>query len=586
MSAPPLPPPMAPPMVPPPLLQAPPPHGAPPPLPHHPMHQQPGAPPLYPPPNMGLPPPGLPPPGLLPPNMPLGAAPLPPAVIVPPYYNPIKSHHHNPTTVFLTHIPPFLRHPRNLRDWIYTTCGSVKHVFYSCPIKRKPGDVEQDDNVYVVAVIKMAHSMAAFHLVRNWTVAMDTKEELKREEGLQMKAFLMYNAHENQPLLRPEEQIGDAKIVNDIWEGLFGDRTEMEMERESIEQTMAADLEMVNQLTQGYFSIQDRQTRLDNGETVEGIMSSSNNNPLNANGDEKEEYKLDTAKVAAAAGGGAYDEEADPLNAPAVLEAVAVFKKKLEELQSSNKTKRAEFVTRRLKEEIAKAKKRLLEKKRLEEEQKRREEFPPPPPPPLPMGLPPPGMQDSGQRGVSNLPSWMTAAAGATGSTDETATTTSQDKKRSAEDMDNDSRKKKFMPSEANRDINARKQPRLDVDGESLADIRKANEEADAKAKIKALYDEAKGWDKAKILSTEARFPSVSATSIPEIRKFVKDQLVEYLGEEEATLIDYVMNHLGKKEDKERTTKVLLEEMEVVLEEDAETFVYDVFQKVLQIGNS
>lgn len=432
----------------------------------------------------------------------------------------------------------------------------------------------------------MAHSMAAFHLVRNWTVAMDTKEELKREEGLQMKAFLMYNAHENQPLLRPEEQIGDAKIVNDIWEGLFGDRTEMEMERESIEQTMAADLEMVNQLTQGYFSIQDRQTRLDNGETVEGIMSSSNNNPLNANGDEKEEYKLDTAKVAAAAGGGAYDEEADPLNAPAVLEAVAVFKKKLEELQSSNKTKRAEFVTRRLKEEIAKAKKRLLEKKRLEEEQKRREEFPPPPPPPLPMGLPPPGMQDSGQRGVSNLPSWMTAAAGATGSTDETATTTSQDKKRSAEDMDNDSRKKKFMPSEANRDINARKQPRLDVDGESLADIRKANEEADAKAKIKALYDEAKGWDKAKILSTEARFPSVSATSIPEIRKFVKDQLVEYLGEEEATLIDYVMNHLGKKEDKERTTKVLLEEMEVVLEEDAETFVYDVFQKVLQIGNS
>jgi len=218
------------------------------------------------------------------------------------------------------------------------------------------------------------------------------------------------------------------------------------------------------------------------------------------------------------------------------------------------------------------------------------EEFPPPPPPPLPMDLPPPptgppGIQDSGQRGVSNLPSWMTAAS-ANGSTEEsTTTTTSQDKKRPAEDMDNESRKKKFIPSEANREINARKQPRLDVDGESLADIRKANEEADAKAKIKAFYDEAKGWDKAKILSAEARFPSISVTSIPEIRKFVKDQLVEYLGEEEATLIDFVMNHLGKKEDNKRTTKILLEEMEVVLEEDATTFVYDLFQKVLQIGS-
>ena len=445
--------------------------------------------------------------------------------------------------------------------------------------------MEQDDNLYVVAVIKMAHSMAAFHLVRNWTVAMDTKEDLKKEGGFQMKAFLMYNAHENQPLLRPEEQEGDAKIVNDIWEGLYGDREEMEMERESIEQTMAADAEMVNQLTQGYFSIQERQKKLDNGEIVEGVPPT---NHLNA--EEKEEYKLDTAKVAAAAGGGAYDEEADPLNAPAVLEAVAVFKKKLEELQSSNKTKRAEFVNRRLKEEIAKAKKRLLEKKRLEEEQRRMEEFPPPPPPPLPMDLPPPptgppGIQDSGQRGVSNLPSWMTAAS-ANGSTEEsTTTTTSQDKKRPAEDMDNESRKKKFIPSEANREINARKQPRLDVDGESLADIRKANEEADAKAKIKAFYDEAKGWDKAKILSAEARFPSISVTSIPEIRKFVKDQLVEYLGEEEATLIDFVMNHLGKKEDNKRTTKILLEEMEVVLEEDATTFVYDLFQKVLQIGS-
>ena len=80
-----------------------------------------------------------------------------------------------------------------------------------------------------------------------------------------------------------------------------------------------------------------------------------------------------------------------------------------------------------------------------------------------------------------------------------------------------------------------------------------------------------------------SHFPLVKEKTFPDIRKYVKEQIIEYLGEEEATLIDFVMNHI-KKPEAERMTKTLLEEMRDVLDEDAETFVLDVFKKVVEIG--
>ena len=67
---------------------------------------------------------------------------------------------------------------------------------------------------------------------------------------------------------------------------------------------------------------------------------------------------------------------------------------------------------------------------------------------------------DSGQRGVSNLPAWMTKANG--GSIESTKATAEQTKPQ--DDEEEGTRKRKFVPSEANRDINVRKQ-RLDVRG-------------------------------------------------------------------------------------------------------------------------
>ena len=98
---------------------------------------------------------------------------------------------------------------------------------------------------------------------------------------------------------------------------------------------------------------------------------------------------------------------------------------------------------------------------------------------------------------------------------------------------------------------------------------------------------EAKIWPNDKILT--GFYPKLHKPEIvPEIRKFVKEQMVEYLGEEEATLIDFVMNHLGKHENsngfKGKNVDGLLEEMKMVLEEDAEAFVVDLFKKVVDIS--
>ncbi len=115
-----------------------------------------------------------------------------------------------------------------------------------------------------------------------------------------------------------------------------------------------------------------------------------------------------------------------------------------------------------------------------------------------------------------------------------------------------------------------------------MADIRAKNEAADRKSKEAAYLQEAKSFTKDHVLS-KAHFPLLSKDHMPDIRKFVKEQMVEYLGEEEATLIDFVMNYLKKENEKERVTTGLLEEMKIVLEEDSEAFVFDVFQQVIKV---
>jgi hypothetical protein len=136
-------------------------------------------------------------------------------------------------------------------------------------------------------------------------------------------------------------------------------------------------------------------------------------------------------------------------------------------------------------------------------------------------------------------------------------------------------KKRKFIPSEANRDINTRKQ-KLDVDGMSLSEIRAANMAADAAASVTTAVD---ATSKESILSTGIKFPPLSPPAVDELKEYVTSRIVDYLGEEESTLIEFIMKELNK--DGGCTTLSLLEEMKIVLDEDSEDFVLGLYRKML-----
>jgi hypothetical protein len=426
-----------------------------------------------------------------------------------------------------------------------------------------------------------------------------------------MNAFVWYQDG-TLPALYPERSEVDKRMLESLWETLYGERGEDEVGQTA----RLADENFVAKLVESYRSNEhwenqeeqkDMEARaeegavaavgvgvgtngLNGGETV-GVSATTNPTVVPAT-------KLDRAKVAAAAGG-TYDEEADPLNAPEVLEAVAQFKKKLEAAQGGNRKRRAEYVNRRLQEEKIKAKERLLEK-RKQENGIGVGLLPPPPPPPVllppppplptlvPGGVPPPRMP-LGEGGVP-LPIGLVPPPPPPPHTlvppplsSSIAVSGVGEKRTLGENVDEDAGGATKIPKISNDhvhgeiDVMARKE-RLDVGNASVAEIREANIAADKAAQY---LKEAVSFTKEDILS-DKHFPALVDEHYPTVRKYVKDQIIDYLGEEEATLIDFVVNYL-KKEEKERGTLALLEEMKLVLEEDGEAFVVDLFRKVVEI---
>jgi len=309
------------------------------------------------------------------------------------------------------------------------------------------------------------------------------------------------------------------------------------------------------------------------------------------------QLRFDKDKVAAAAGGGQYDEDADPLNAPEVIQAVLDFKRMLEERDVKSRKRRVDIITermeKRVRELVEEGRKERKERKAKEEDERKRLELEK-----AKDGEKESGegtasngaavaataaeggtVGDTGRRGVSNLPAWMTrggADATPTSQPDSANNVNNID----GNDGDPESKKRKFIPSEANRDINVRK-PRLDVEGgPSLSEIRAANEAADRAAASAPFVPQT---TKEGILSPDSKFPTLSSspsTSPESLKAFVTAQIVDYLGEEETTLIEFIMKELGK----EGGYKVasMLDEMKVVLDEDAEEFVLGLYRKMVE----
>jgi hypothetical protein len=289
-----------------------------------------------------------------------------------------------------------------------------------------------------------------------------------------------------------------------------------------------------------------------------------------ATGEKESSLHLDAQKLAAAAGG-TYDEDADPLNAPEVVNAVLDFKRSLEDRDVKSRKRRVDIVTAEMEKKV----KELVERGRREREERRK----------MAAGGAGPvanggaveangaapavsadAKEDTGRRGVSNLPAWMTQSKPDGAPANEAPTTEG-----TIDTTEDESKKRKFVPSEANRDdINVRKQ-RIDMEGASLAEIRAANEAAD---KQSAVYT-----TKEDILAAWTMFPPLSSsanTAADKIKTFVTEKIVEYVGEEEAELIDFIMKKLteGVK------TTALLEEMKLPLDEDAEEFVLGLYKRM------
>eukprot|EP00985_Skeletonema_marinoi_P000821 scaffold314_cov197-Skeletonema_marinoi.AAC.8 len=292
------------------------------------------------------------------------------------------------------------------------------------------------------------------------------------------------------------------------------------------------------------------------------------------NTDDNHGLKLDKDKIAAAAGGGAYDEDADPLNAPDVVNAVLEFKRKLETRDVTSRRRRVDIITdrisRRVREFVEQGRHERRKRKELQRQLQQQQSTE------SSAVVTTADVADSGQRGVSNLPAWMTKANG----DDVEATTASTTQAKPQDGEEEGTRKRKFVPSEANRDINVRKQ-RLDVEGgQSLSEIRAANKAADKEAAAAAAASSSSfvaQTTKEGILSSGSKFPPLP-TAIDSLKTYVTAQIVDYLGEEEKTLIDFIMKELAKEGG--CSTSSMLDEMKMVLDEDAEDFVMNLYRKM------
>jgi PWI domain len=440
---------------------------------------------------------GVPPPPVpinLPP--PSGGPPPPPATHLPPPPMPGGGGAMPFTnTVLITSAPSFLHSFHAMREWLYP-CGSTRTVvFYPRPKRSFASDSDKkEDNEpppqKITILVTMGHPDAAIKFLASF------KEFVSRldERYSQIDAYMVPNSPDV-PLPPPVVDQETSSVLGEkLWQNFVS------LEASSVDDG-------------------PRQSAATYAATSKATTDNDNANDSNA---ENQEPKLDASKVAAAAGG-AYDPDEDPLNAPQVLEAVKEFRRNLEKTQTVQQKQRIELVKQKLSHMRPQIQAQMEGDRKLRKQQQGPPEGVPPPlplsVPPPPTGLPPPpppgGMlpvpptaaasaaADSGKRGRSNLPAWMTQQQQQEDATEEPA-----------------AKKAKTYP--------------------------------------------------------DSFPPNLPLSSHAVLRDFLTAKVKESLGEEEKTLIDFLYNHIlqGK------ATSELLQELQMVLEDESEGFLKDLWAKI------
>ena len=482
-------------------------------------------------------------------------------------------------TILITNIPPFFIGYQQVRDWLYP-CGTAKTcLFYPRPPKRKKdsgehsssssnnnttgGDVEmvttsgeggaaaKDNGKDRTVLVNMINPDQAMKVVASFKKFSDKLDD--RHKGIRC---CMVPSSPDLPLPPPLVDETAQKVLGEkLWHNFVTLET---VHAEKFADYNSNTNKGTNAPTATGGNAAESDKTKDSDETNSNSNANDNDNDNATNDKDENENKpklLDADKVAAAAGGaGAYDAEEDPLNAPQVLEAVKEFRRKLDQTHGSQKTQRMEMVAKKLGELRPKI------RAQVDAETKNRRErshlqrpgavgaahtapappppvgvpLPAPPPqaslslpqPPLPgaaavpppslgLPLPPPSrgaVADSGKRGRSNLPAWMT-----------------QQQQASTEQDDPASKK-------------------------------------------------------AKTSGSTSDYPSHFPSSLPPsshamLRQFLANQVKESMGEEEATLVDFLYNHILRG----KATSELLQELQDLVEEEADGFLKAVWTKVQEI---
>jgi hypothetical protein len=210
------------------------------------------------------------------------------------------------------------------------------------------------------------------------------------------------------------------------------------------------------------------------------------------------------------------EEEADPLKAPEVLKLVQEFRNKLEQQQGSKSIRRKELVCQRLEQMLP------VVRQRMKGEAEQRRLLPPLPPAGGP-GLPAPH---------PNLPP---------------------------------------VPEAANASLPPPPPPGAPRGVSNLpAWMTAANSQPAETAEPPA---------KKARLDVDS-FPNIPADSHAALRSFISSQIRNYLGEEEATLIDFIFNHVTA----QKTVESLLPELKEVLDDDAAACLQAILAKSVELA--
>jgi hypothetical protein len=467
---------------------------------------------------MGLPPPSLPPP---PPIVGVATTPLTVLPVIPPPPPPLMA---RPNQLLFTNVPTFLHNVRTIRDWIMSVGGTRSVLLLPPPPKTMDGRVRNENDNSLSIDWKKTESITALATMTNPDIAIRVLSAfrymvstyLKDHEDEHIRNFNVHPVPNNPDIPMPPIMMMDQDIVTTTGEAMY---------------------HALLRCRDGGDSSSDIGTTLSNNNTDNNNGGTTNNGnhdnmtdrDVGTNGD-------DTA--------GIDDEGVDPLESPAVLEAVRKFREHLATLQGSKATKRQQLVSDAIAKELPIMRQKMAVERAassLSSSAAAAAPVPmvlpsglPQPPPPLPpphivagMHLPPPpppvfppsSLIDQGPRGVSNQPAWMT--------------------------------QQQQQQAVADNNEPPMKRSKVDVTDPTLV------------------------------------FPSISPDKVTALRQYISNQIQHYLGEAEETLMTFVLDRIATPTTGSKSgVAALLPELTEVFDDDAIAFLQSIYEYSQQLSVS